>query len=168
MLLRAFFDHEIGFKMDLPVQDDANMKQTVFFDLKVRRERVFVPAEKDAGGDGFDVHGRCFEDPSVFSGIFDHFFVEHLVLAPASYGVKFIEAVGEGRHIEITPNEAGGVAILFAGVKILAHHELKKTYRIAGHGQILMNPGEQSKRRTYSSTRNAQRRSFSMGVERCA
>lgn len=109
------------------------MEQSVFFDLEVRRERVFVPAEKDAGGDGLDIHRRCFEDPPVFSGIFDHFFMEHLVLTPAGDGVKFFEMVGEGRHVKIAPDEVGGVAILFAGLKIFTDHELKKTDRIVGH-----------------------------------
>ena len=81
--------------MDFPVQDDANMEEAVFLDLEVRRERVLVPAEKDAGGDGFDIHGRRFQDLSVAGGVFDDFFMEHLILAPAGDGVKFVKMVGE-------------------------------------------------------------------------
>ena len=109
------------------------MEQAVFFDLEVRRERVFVPAKKDTRGDGFDVHRRCFHDAPVFGGIFDHFLVEHLVLAPAGDGVKSFEVVGEGWHMEIAPDEIRGVTILLAGFEILTDHELKKPDRIVGH-----------------------------------
>jgi len=37
--------------------------------------------------------------------------------------------------MEIALDEAGGVAILFAGFKILANHELKKTDRVVGHAE---------------------------------
>ena len=134
-LARLFFDHEIGFKIDFPVQDDADVEQAVFFDLKVRRERVFVPAEKDARGDGLDIHRGRFDYPAVFRGVFDHFFVEHLVLAPTRDGVKFFKMVREGRNVKITPDEAGGVAILFAGVEVLTDHELKKTNIVVFHGE---------------------------------
>ena len=113
------------------------MEQAVFFDLEVRRERVLVPAKKDAGGDGLNIHGRGFQDPTVLGGIFDHFFMEHLVLAPTGHGVKFFETVGERRYVEIAPDEVGGVAILFAGIEVFTDHELKKPDRIGGHGQIL-------------------------------
>ena len=36
--------------------------------------------------------------------------------------------------MEITPDEAGGVTILFAGFEVLTDHKLKKTDRIVGHG----------------------------------
>ena len=113
------------------------MEQAVFLDLEVRRERVLVPAEKDAGGDGFDIHGRRLEDLSVLGGIFDHFFMEHLIFAPAGDGIKFIEMVRINRDMEIAPDEAGGVAILLAGLEVLADHELKKADRVVGHGCIL-------------------------------
>ena len=129
-----FFDHEVGFKIDLPVQDDADMEQAVFLDLQVRREGVFVPAEKDAGGDGLDIHGRRLEDAAVLGGIFDHFLVEHRVLAPTRDGVKFFEMIGEGRHVEIAPDEVGGVTILLAGLEVFADHKLKKADRVGGHG----------------------------------
>ena len=111
------------------------MEEAVFFDLEVWRERVLVPAEEDAGGDGLNVHGRGLQDPSVLRGIFDHLFMEHLVLAPAGYGVKFFEIVGEGRYMEIAPDEAGGVAILFAGLEVLTDHELKKPDIVVFHGE---------------------------------
>ena len=45
--------------------------------------------------------------------------------------------------MKIAPDEAGGVAILFAGFEILTDHELKKPDRIVGHGEILINkPGQ--------------------------
>jgi len=109
------------------------MKQAVFFDLEVRRERMLVPSEKDAGGDRLDIHGRRFEYLSVFSGIFDHFFMKHFILAPTGHGVKFFEMVGEGRYMEIAPDEVGGVAVLFDGVKIPADHELKKPDLVVFH-----------------------------------
>ena len=93
--LRPLFDHEVGLKIDFPIQDDADMKEAVGLDLEVRRERVLMPAEKDAGGDGLDVHGRGLEDASVACCVFDHFLMEHLVLAPAGDGVKLFEMVGE-------------------------------------------------------------------------
>jgi hypothetical protein len=113
------------------------MKQTILFDLEVRREGVLVPAKKDAGGDGLDIHRRCFQDPPVFGGIFDYFFMEHLVFAPAGDGVKLLEMIGERRHMEIAPDEVGGVAVLLAGLEVFADHELKKTDRIVGHWRIL-------------------------------
>jgi hypothetical protein len=71
---------------------------------------------------------------SVLGGIFDHFLVEHLVLAPAGHGVKIREVIGEGRDVKIAPDEVRGVAILLAGFEILADHELKKPDRVVGHG----------------------------------
>ncbi len=111
------------------------MEEAVFLDLEVRRERVLVPAEKHARGHGLDIHRRGFEDAPVFGGIFDHFLVEHLVLAPAGDGIKLVETVGEGRHMEIAPDEVGGVAILLAGLEIFADHELEKTNCAVGHGE---------------------------------
>ena len=113
------------------------MEQAVFLDLEIQRERVLVPAEKDAGGHGLDIHRRGFQDPAVLGGIFDDFFMEHLVFAPTGHGVKFVKMVGEGRHMEIAPDEVGGVAILFAGFEILADHELKKPDRVVWHALIL-------------------------------
>lgn len=110
------------------------MEQAVFLDLEVRWKSVLVPSEEDAGGDGFDIHGRCFEDPPVFRLIFDHLFMEHLVLAPAGNGVKIFKVVGEGRDVKIAPDEVGGVAILLARLEVLADHELKKADRVVGHG----------------------------------
>ena len=133
MLSLPFFDHQIGFKIDFPVQDDPDVKQSVLFDLEVRRESMLVPAEKDTGGDGLNIHWRRFEDASVFGGIFDHFFMEHFVLAPAGDGIEFVKMIREGRDVKIAPDEAGGVAILLAGFKILADHELKKPDRVVGH-----------------------------------
>jgi hypothetical protein len=40
--------------------------------------------------------------------------------------------------MEIAPDKVGGVAILFAGLKILADHELKKPDRVVRHGVILI------------------------------
>lgn len=122
---RPFFDHDIRFEIDFPIQNNADMKQAVLLDLEVGRERVFVPSEKDARGDGLDIHGRRFEDSPVSGGIFDDFLVKHLVLAPAGYGVKSPERIGVGRHVEITSDKASSVAILLAGIKILADQKLK-------------------------------------------
>ena len=71
------------------------MEQAVFFDLEVRWEGMFMPAEKDAGGDRLDIHRWRFQDPAVFGRVLDYFLVEHLVLAPAGDGIKFVEMVGE-------------------------------------------------------------------------
>jgi hypothetical protein len=60
--------------------------------------------------------------------------MEHSVLAPAGDGVKSFKMIGERRDVEIAPDEAGGIAVLLAGLKILADHELEKTDRIVGHG----------------------------------
>ena len=139
MLSGPFFDHEIGFKIDFPVQDDADMEQAVLLDLEIRGKCMLVPAEENAGGDGLDVHGSGFQDPSVFGGIFNDFFMEHFVLSPTGDGVKFVEMVRERRDVKIAPDEVGGVAILFAGLEVLTDHELKKPDRIVGHGRILMN-----------------------------
>ncbi len=124
------------------------MEEAVFLDLEVRRECVFVPTEKNARGHGFDVHRRGFEDAPVFGGIFDHFLVEHLVLAPAGDGVKLVETVGKGRHMEIAPDEVGGVAILLAGLEIFADHELEKTNCVVGHKSILCDICAHFKHRT--------------------
>jgi hypothetical protein len=125
--------------MDFPIQNDADVEQAVLLDLEIQREGVFMPSEEDAGGDGLDVHGGCLEDLSVLGGIFDHFLVELLVLAPASDGVELLETVGKGRHMEIAPDALGGVTILFARLEILADHELKKANRVVGHAWILIN-----------------------------
>ena len=113
------------------------MEQAVFFDLEIQGERVFVPAEKDARGHGLDIHGRGFQDSAVFGGIFDHFFVEHLVLAPARNRVKLVKMVRKGRDMEIAPDEVGRVAILLTGFEVLADHELEKTDRVVWHTLIL-------------------------------
>ena len=133
--VRSFFNHEIGFKIDFPVEDDADVKEAVFFDLEVRGECVFMPAEKNARGDGFDVHGGRLYDASVLGGVLDHFFVEHLVLAPAGYGVKFFEMIREGWDVEIASHAIGRVAVLLADFKVFADHELKKADLIVFHAE---------------------------------
>jgi len=117
------------------------MEQAVFFDLEVRWEGMLVPAEQNTRSDGFNVHRRSFQDPAVLGGIFDDFLMEHLVFAPTGDGVKFFEAVRKRGYIEIAPDEVGGIAILFAGLKIFADHELKKPDRIVGHGENINESG---------------------------
>ena len=96
---------------------------------------MLVPAEKNAGGNGFDIHGRRFEDPSVFGGIFDHLFMEHLILTPAGNGIQVLEVIRKGRDVEIASHEIGGVAILFARLEVFADHKLKKADRVVGHDE---------------------------------
>lgn len=122
---RPFFDHDVRFEIDFPIQNNADMKQAVLSDLEVSRKRVFVPPEKDTRSNGLDIHGGRFENPSVPGGIFDDFLVKHLVFAPAGYGVKSSERVGIGRYVEIASDKTSRVAILLAGIKILADQKLK-------------------------------------------
>ena len=117
--------------MDLPVQDDADVKERILLDLEVRRKSVLVPAENNAGGDGLNIHGGRLDDAAVVRGVFDDFFMEHLVLAPAGDRVKLAKMVRVGRDVEIALHELGVVAVLRAQFKIFADHELKKLDRVA-------------------------------------
>lgn len=135
---RLLFDHQIGFEMDLPVQDDADVEERIFRDLEVGGESVFVPPENNARGNGFNIHRGGLDDAAVACGVFDDFLVEHFILAPAGNGVELIEAVGVGRDVEITLHELGVVTILRARLKILADHELEKLDLIVRHAVILI------------------------------
>ena len=130
--VRPFFDHEIGFEMDFPVEDHADVKQAVFLNDQVGWKRMFVPAEKDAGGNGFNIHGRRLDDASVFRGVFDHFFMEHLVFAPAGHRVKFFEVIGVGRNMHVAPDQVRCVAVLCAGLEIFANRKLKEADILVG------------------------------------
>ncbi len=100
------------------------MQQGIFLDLEVYWEGVFVPAEKYAIGDGFDIHGGRFYDLSVFRGILDDFFVEHLVFAPARDGIELVEAIGKRGNMEIALHKFGRVTILFARFEFFANQKL--------------------------------------------
>ena len=130
-----FFDHQVGFEGHFPVQNDADVEQTVFLDLKICRKGVLVPSEQDARSHGFNVHGRGFDDRPVFRGILENFFMEHLVFAPASHSVEIIKVIGKSWDMKVAAHEAGIVTILFAGIEILANHELKKPDLLRIHSE---------------------------------
>ena len=109
------------------------MEKPVFLYLKIFREGVLVPAEENAGGDGFDIHGRGFQYTAVSRSVLDDFLVEHLVLPPAGDGAEVLEMIRERGDVEVAPDEIGGVAILFSRLKIPADHELEKAYRVVFH-----------------------------------
>ena len=106
--------------MDFPVQDHAEVQERIFLDLEIGRKRVLVPAKEYARSDRLDVHGRGFDHAAVFKGVFNDFFVEHFVFAPAGDCEKPVEIIRKGGDMEITPDLLGGVAVLLAGFEIFA------------------------------------------------
>jgi hypothetical protein len=110
------------------------MEQGVLFDLEIFREGMFVPSEKNARGDRFDIHGRCFDDASVGELVLEDFFMEFGVLAPAGDGIKAVEMIRERWSVKVAADMRSRVAVLLAGLEVLADHELKKPDSIGGHG----------------------------------
>ena len=135
-----FFDHQIRFEVHFPIQNDAYVKQRIFLDLKRGGKSMFMPAENNAGSDGFDIHGGGFDDAAVIRGIFDHFLVEHFVLAPAGDGVKLVKMIRINLHMKIALNKLGIVTILRVRFKIFANEKLKKLDMVVWHALILINP----------------------------
>lgn len=85
-----------------------------------------VPAEEDAAFNGLDIHMGTSDRGAVIRDVLDDFFVETVILLPASDGIELAEVKGEARHREVGLKPGGREGILFLLPKFLTDKKLEK------------------------------------------
>lgn len=105
---------------------DSNRQDRGFGDYKIGGKPVRVPAKKDASLNGLDVHVRASDGGSVIRDVFDDFFVETVILLPASDGVELAEMKGKARHKEVGLNPGTRESILFLLPKLFTDEKLEE------------------------------------------
>ena len=92
-----------------------------------------MPAKKNAGSDGFNVHRGGFKDRAVWQFVFNDFFVKLPVLSPAGDGVEIFKMTWIRRDVKIAETGHRVVRISRAVIKFAANHELKQADRVVSH-----------------------------------
>jgi len=86
---------------------------------------VCVPAEDHASFDGLDIHMGTSDRSAVIGVVFDHFFMETVVLPPASYRVEFPKIERKSGNVKIGLDPLSQEEILFLLPELFTEEKLE-------------------------------------------